>query len=899
MVTGTFGPYEIADAIGKGGMGEVYRARDTNLNRDVAIKMLPETFASDASRVARFEQEAKTLATLNHPNIAHIYGLERSSGKIAIVMELVEGPTLADRIAQGPIPADEAMNIAMQIADALEAAHERGVVHRDLKPANVKVRPDGTVKVLDFGIAKAFDPLLATSGGQSPIMTTPATQAGVILGTAAYMSPEQARGRPVDKRTDIWAFGCVLYEMLTGQLAFGGEDVAETLARVIANETDMDSLPGAISPAVQRTLVLCLQKDVKKRIRDIGDVKLALAGRFDTGAASRPGAESTAGPVRKAAFAISAGVLGGAMTMALAAWVLLRPEPSPLVRLTITHPDAETVGLNEFDANIAISRDGRFVAYATGASASVAGSGAIYLRALDALSPTLIAPLGRTPFFSPDGEWVGFVAANRDFQRTATGGGPALAIGGLAEGTRGADWGTDNSIVFATNDPSSGLMRIAAAGSELEVLTKPDSTIGETDHLFPRFLPGGRHVLFTVANDGGVVSSQIALLDLQTREYRVLIQGGGDAHYAPSGHIVYGASGNLLAAPFDLDALAVGGSSVPVVEGVVTKSTGAASFGVADNGTLVYIAGIGEDTIRRTLVWVSREGVEEPIPVPPRNYNYAQVSPDGRRIALDIRDDENDIWIFDLERASLQRLTFDPGFNRGVVWSPDGTRIAFSRSIDGREEIYWQAWDGSGVSEPLTQGSDRPVLPSDISGDGQFLFFSNSNLPRDVLTASIGGGAGPGSIVLGGAASEEAATLSPDGRWLAFQSGESGQYEIYVRPFPDVASGRWQISTAGGTRPRWSRSGKELFYFVGDAGTGGLMTVAVDSDSGFRPGTPRRLIQGQYEAPNTARQVYDVSPDDQRFLMIKRAQGDAAETQPQIVVVLNWLEELKRLVPVD
>jgi serine/threonine-protein kinase len=897
MVIGTrFGPYEIADSIGKGGMGEVYRARDTNLNRDVAVKMLPETFASDASRVARFEQEAKTLATLNHPNIAHVYGLERSGGKTAIVMELVEGPTLADRIAEGALPADEAMSIAMQIADALEAAHERGVVHRDLKPANVKVRPDGTVKVLDFGIAKAFEPLLATSGGQSPIMTTPVTQAGVILGTAAYMSPEQARGRPIDKRTDIWAFGCVLYEMLTGQLAFGGEDVAETLARVIANETDMNSLPGAISPAVQRTLVLCLQKDVKKRIRDIGDVKLALAGSFETSAASRAGAESTARPVRKAAFAISAGVLGGAVAMAFAAWILFRPESPPLVRLTMTHQGDEAVGLNEFDANIAISKDGRVVAYAAGLSTGV-GVSALYVRALDALSPREISTEGRTPFFSPDGEWIGFISENNDLQRMAAAGGPPLSIVDETTGIRGADWGTDGTIVFASSNASSGLMRIAAAGGELEVLTKPDTAAGETDHLFPRYLPDGRHVLFTIMTPRGLAGSQIALLDLGTGEYRTLIQGGSDAHYVPSGHIVYGSSGNLLAVPFDLDALEVGGSPVPVVEDVVTKSTGAASFAVADNGTLTYIAGGAQEAIKRTLVWVSRDGVEEPIPVPARNYQYAQLSPDGRRIALDVRDEENDIWVFDLERASLQRLTFDPGLNRGPVWSPDGARIAFSRDVDGDEEVYWQAWDGSGVPEQLTQGSETMVMPSDISADGQLAFFSPAFAPRDVMVVSIGGGASPGTVVLGGPASEENATLSPDGHWLAYQSNESGQIEVYVRPFPDVEGGRWQISTGGGNRPRWSRSGDELFYYFGDSLTG-LMAMAVETESGFRAGTPQRLFQGSYEAPQQFRQAYDVSPDDQRFIMIKRVEVDYAD-QPQIIVVQNWLEELERLVPVD
>jgi serine/threonine-protein kinase len=536
--------------------------------------------------------------------------------------------------------------------------------------------------------------------------------------------------------------------------------------------------------------------------------------------------------------------------------------------------------------------------YAAGASDDFAGVSTLRVRALDALEPMVISNLGRTPFFSPDGEWIGYSTDN-GIERVARAGGPALPISSAGSGIRGASWNVDDTIVFATSDPSSGLFRIPAAGAETETLTTPDATRGELDHLFPRFLPDGRHLLFTITTAEGIANAQIAVLDLESRDYRVLIRGGSDAHYASSGHIVYGSLGNLLAVPFDLARLEVLGSPEPVVQGVATKATGAASFAVSDGGTLVYIPGGAVQSVQRTLVWVDRKGSEEPIPVPLRNYHYAQLSPDGQRIALDVRDQENDVWIWDLERQSLQRLTFDPGFNRGPVWSPDGSRVAFSRALDGREEVYWQPWDGSGLPEPLTAGSPAAMLPTDISTDGKTLFFMQASRPRDVLMISIGEEVSAGTPILAGPASEEGAMLSPDGRWLAYQSNESGEWQIYVRPFPDLERGRWQVSTNEGTRPRWSRSGRELFYYFTTGRTGGLMAVTVTTDPGFRAGTPRRLFEGDYQAPNQGRHVYDVSLDDQRFLMIKGLETVDDEEAPQIVVVENWFEELERLVPTE
>jgi serine/threonine-protein kinase len=895
MIGETIAHYEITGSLGAGGMGEVYRARDTKLERNVAIKILPESFAADAGRVTRFEQEAKTLASLNHTNIAQVYGFERVAGKTAIVMELVEGPTLADRIAQGPLPADEAMNVARQIADALEAAHEQNIVHRDLKPANVKLKPDGTVKVLDFGIAKALVPSVGTSSG-SPIMTTPVTQVGVILGTAAYMSPEQARGKRVDKRTDIWAFGCVLYEMLTGQLAFGGEDVAVILARVIANDTDLKSLPAAISPAVQRTIELCLQKDPRKRLRDIGDVKLALAGAFETEAGGGVGTGTRgAGRAGRSAATLAAAMVVAALAAGAAVWFAVQPPPLAVTRTSIAHPPGTIVGINEYDANVAISRDGRLLAFSAGSTLSTGATGQ-YLRRLDALELRLLTNAGRTPFFSPDGQWVAFVEPNGAFQKTTTTGGPIVPMGGMLAGTRGATWGLAG-IVAASTDPGTGLVLTSAVEGTLETLTTPDTARGESDHLFPRFLPDGHHVLFTITSSEGVDRSQIALLDLETREYRVLIAGGNDAQYVASGHIVYGVSGVLFAVPFDLASLEVRGTPVPVVDGVATQSSGAVSFAGADNGTLAYISGGPQTSVARTVVWVDRNGVEEPLGLPPRNYQYVQLSPDGKRLALDVREDENDIWIWDFERRSLQRLTFDPGLNRAPAWSGDGSRVAFSRTVGGSEEVYWQAWDGSGAPEQLTRDSPDLVLPNDVSTDGRYVFVFNATMPRDVLMVPTEGAPTTPVAIISTPASEENATLSPDGRWLAYQSNESGRYEIIVRSFPDVESGRWQVSTDGGTAPRWSRSGRELFYYYNDGRSGRLMAVDVDTATVFSARAPRLVFEGPYEAPQTSRQIFDVSLDDQRFLMIRAETTGADALEAELIVVQNWFEELERLVP--
>jgi Tol biopolymer transport system component len=876
------GSYEITSLLGRGGMGEVWRARDTRLGRDVAIKALPDEFANNEERMARFEREAKLLAPLNHPNIASIYGLEESGGSRFLILELVEGETLADRLKRGPIPLEETLPLALQIAAALEAAHEKGIIHRDLKPGNIKITPDGKVKVLDFGLAKA----LANDGGDaalsnSPTLSMAATQQGVILGTAAYMSPEQARGRRVDKRTDVWAFGCVLYEMLTSQRPFDGADVSEVLAGVIKSDPDWSALPPAVPPMLQVFLRRCLEKDSNRRIHDVADVRLALEGAFD--AAVTPAASINTKPQtgrRHIIVAVAVTFFFSAVLAALG-WVALRPGARPVVRLTATPPNLQQfVSASTLSPDIAISPDGQRVAYVMGEAATQQ----LYVRKLDQLEATAIRGIAsaRNPFFSPDGNWIGFWDAT-GLKKVSVNGGPAVTICNIGDTPLGASWGTDDRIIFATT-AFRGLFRVNAGGGTPETLTRPD----QSGHLFPEILPGGKAVLFAIAPRGGAVdNSQIAVLSLATSEQKVLIQGGSSPHYAASGHIVYAVAGTLRAVPFDINRLEVRGNPVPVLEHVLTKATGAADFSIAQDATLVYVSG-DSGRPERTLVWVDREGHEQPLDAPTRAYAYAHISPDGTRVALDIRDQDSDIWIWDLMRRTLTRLTFDPGLNREAVWTPDGRRLAFSAQREGSEDIYWQSADGTGSPERLTKAGR--VMPSAFTPDGKRLLIHPTGAPRDISIVDLDGEHHTEPL-LHTTFEEQNAEVSPDGRWIAYQSNESGRDEIYVRPFPEINNGRWQVSVGGGTRPAWSRNGRELFYYIDP---GKLMAVSIQPGTGFTAGTPQVIVDGNYLAPQSGRN-YDVSPDGKRFLMIKTAQTAQAAAPSELVVVLNWLEELKRL----
>ena len=877
LTSGTrVGPYEILAGIGAGGMGEVYRARDAKLGRDVALKVLPESFARDAERMARFQREAKVLASLDHPNIASIYGLEDSSSTHALVMQLIEGPTLADRIKSGPIPVDETLRIAKQICEALEYAHERGIVHRDLKPANIKVTNDDAVKVLDFGLAKALEGDASSMDiSTSPTISRLATMQGVLLGTAAYMSPEQAKGKSVDRRADIWAFGCVLYEMLTGKMAFSGEAVTDTLAAVIMKDPDWSRLPAGTPVRVRVLLQRCLQKDPKQRLRDIGDARISLdevlSGAPDPALAGTPRA---AAPLWLRALPWALGFLAAAAA-SVAVWTL-KPSPSkPVTRTVINLPPGQRLA-GFGDLVLAISPDGSQLAYVATTQGAGGETQQIYLRAMNSLEANPISGTEGAvdPFFSPDGQWLGFFADGK-LKKISVNGGPAQILADDST-PEGASWSSQGMIAFSFG--AQFLQQVSDGGGTPQPLTHSEK--GEIGHVWPEFLPGGKAVVF----EG---SASVAAQPIGAGERRNLIPGGISPRYLSPGYLIYAQAGNLMAVPFDPQRLEVKGTPVPVVQDVVQSpaAPAPAQYSVSATGSLIYVPG-NVQVSQSKLVWVSRNGAEQPLPAPERDYGDPRVSPDGRRVALD---SGNQIWIYDLARDTLTRFTFEGDTNVSPAWTPDGKRIAFTSSRGGNLNLYWQMADGSGGLERLTT-SEHLQVPLSWSPNGQLLSFIelNAGAPIRVLRLSDR----KAQPFLQTAANEGAPQFSPDGRWMAYLSDESGRNEIYVQPYPGPG-GKWQISTDGGREPVWNRNGRELFYRSRDK----MMAVDITTEPSFSAGKPKMLFEGHYfSATGALFPEFDVSPDGQRFLMLKPVtQEQAAPTQ--INVVLNWTEELKRLVP--
>ena len=796
------GVYEITAQIGEGGMGRVYRARDTKLGRSVAIKVIAEALPHP-DLVSRFEREARTLAALNHPNIAAIYGVEDTDGEMALVMELVEGPTLADRLLEGPLPVVEAIPVARQIVEALEAAHEQGIIHRDLKPANVKVRADGTVKVLDFGLAKALEPAGAPIGSYtSTTLASPAvTQAGVILGTAAYMSPEQVRGKEVDKRSDVWGFGCVLYEMLTGRRAFEAADVQETLASVLRAEVDWSRLPPELSPAIRSFLMRCLVKDPKHRLHDIADMRLALDGVFDIdGARAAVPSSPSVRPLWRRVLPIAAAV---AITAAITGLMVWRPTPSAevpnLSRLQMALPPGQPFYFNGRHL-IAISPNGKYVAYTAGLG--------LWLHPIDQLEARRVpgAELeARSPFFSSDGESIGYYAAGELRRVSVTAGAPRAIT--KAVNPWGASWGDDDMIYYGQGP--GGIWRVpAGGGTPQQILTVKK---GEMAH-GPHRLPGGEWMLFTLlpVGVGSWNQAQIVVQSLTTGERVVLVDGGRDARYLATGHLVYALNSAILAAPFDPGTRRITGPAVRLVDDVFDAGTvtGAVHFDVSANGSLVYATRPGP----ALLTWVDRNGREEMIPAEPRPYRHPRVSPDGTRIAVEIDDPANtDIWIGDARRGAFTRLTSGEQVDSDPIWSPDGSRIVYS-SVRGTEGLFWQPADGSGRAEHLVDGSSG-VRATTWTRDGQLVYEELAG--ADIRLLTPGSGSAPRAIPLFDAPeyfNEVLPALSPDGRWLAYQSTESADAEVYLRPFPDVSSLRRQVSVGGGFAPLWSADGQELYY---------------------------------------------------------------------------------------
>ena len=872
------GPYSVTAKIGEGGMGEVYQARDTKLDRDVALKVLPEAFTSDPDRLARFEREAKVLASLNHPNIGSIYGLEEAEGVRALVLELVEGPTLADRIKQGPIPLDEALPIAKQIAEALEAAHEAGVIHRDLKPANIKVKADGTVKVLDFGLAKAFQ---ADPSNVSTV-TVAGTEAGAILGTPAYMSPEQSRGRPVDKRTDVWAFGCVLFEMLTGLRAFGADTHSDTVAAILGRDPHWLALPSAAPSGLAGLLRRCLRKDHARRQRDLGDVSIELEELRDLRQADQAPWHRDVQPraPRSLSLAWTIAGLGVVVTTAVVVWSVTRPSPpSAVTRTLLSVAPANRIAMNNNGQNMAISRDGRWLAF----GGTTGTDRQLYLRNLAEGEARAVAGTAgaRYPFFSPDGQWVGFFdgVAGQLKKVAVTGGTPVTLC--AAPAARGESWGENGMIVFAS--PSrAALSQVSEDGGTPEPVTELDISRGETTHRQPRLLPGGHAVLFKTqgtSNDDTHIWGQ----SLTTGDRHRLVEDANFATYSPTGHLVYVQGGSLMAAPFDPDRLELLGPAVTVVDASVGTVQ---QFTLSDSGLLVYATGDSPAAGRR-LVWVSREtGEAQPLAAPSGGYFHAHLSPDDERILVD---SAQGVGVFEIASGVFERL----GAGNWVVWAPDGRRVTYARRQAGTVyDIFGRPSDGSGTEEALVV-RDLSQMPQAWSPDGRTLAFAEQDL------AGVAGGIWLLSLDgdptaepwLQTPAIENEAQFSPDGRWIAYSSNQTGRVEVYVRSLDgDVTR---PITTEGGSAPRWSEDGRELFYRSGN----GMFVVEVSTDGRFERGLPSLLFEGPYLEDVNGIASYDVTGNAERFLMITRGESGAA--QMQLNVVLNWHQELLERVPVN
>jgi serine/threonine protein kinase/Tol biopolymer transport system component len=868
------GPYEILSAIGAGGMGEVYRARDTKLDRDVAIKVLPDALAQHPDRLARFEREAKVLAALNHPNIAAIYGLEDR----AIVMELVEGPTLAERIASGPLPLEESLKIAAQIADALEAAHEKGIVHRDLKPANVKAPPDGVVKVLDFGLATAAqaEARATTTGENSPTLTMAATEVGLILGTAAYMSPEQAAGKPADKRADIWSFGVVLWEMLTGSRLFaGGETVSHTLADVLRAEIDFGKLPASTPAAIRHLLKRCLDRNVKTRLRDIGEARVILANPT-SGTESPAQAESPPHDKKWLPWSVAAAATIAALGLGYIGYRHYTEE-TRVVKFSALLPEKARFAAGSLPA---ISPDGRRIAVPI----EVEGSRRIWLRDLDSLTPRLVRGTEGAifPFWSPDSRWLVFFTGNR-LKKVDGLGGPAVEICELPYPGRGGSWSVNDVIVFGVS--GGGLFRVPATGGNATPISTPDPP-AEVEHERPWFLPDGHHVIFT-ARSLDPSRSRVYVIDMdsknKSKDRRLLSAVDSNAVYSPPGYLLFARDETLMAQPFDASKVQITGDAVPLIEGIDYYG-GYANFSASQTGVLTYTS--GATLFGGQLTWFDRAG--KPLGTVGRSglIEWAAISPDGGKVAYDLRDPQTllfDIWVHDLATHTDSRFTFGPGnnTNRFPVWSPDSSHIAFT-SQGSAPGVYQLAVDGAAQNEPLdTEGGKRAL---DWSRDGRYLIeesASSSKTSFDLWFVPLLGDRKPVAY-LNSQFAEQQGKLSPNGQWLAYRSDASKGNEIFVETFP-ARGGKWQISRNGGGFPQWSRDNRELFYVAGDQT---LMAVEINSGPKFEPLAQKPLFH--VHMPTNS--WYDVGKDGRFLVPTQVEQGGPVS----LSVVINWTAGLRK-----
>ena len=896
MIGTSIGAYQITAKLGAGGMGEVYRARDTKLDREVAIKVLPAALAQHPDRLARFEREAKVLAALNHPNIAMIFGIEDR----AIVMELVDGPTLADRIRSGAIPLEESLKIAAQIADALEAAHEKGIVHRDLKPANVKVRDDGTVKVLDFGLATAVQSTAGQPGDgvNSPTLTMGATEAGVILGTAAYMSPEQAAGKPVDRRADIWSFGVVLWEMLTGKRLFEGETVSHTLADVLRAPMDFEKLPKETPTTIRELLRRCLDRDIRTRLQWIGEARIAIQRWLANPSSGADVATSTPSPSPRkplwlrwlwpssaAIWFVVAGVFAGL-------W-LLRPTPPMLTsRFTVDAPP-NTAFTNPFAAT-AVSPDGRYLVFGA-ASGTITTSGPpLWLRPLDSLNARQLPGTegANSPFWSPDSKSIAFFANDKLKRVEIVGGAPLVLCDAPQQSSAAVSgaWNRDGVILFGGHD---GLHRVPASGGAPVLLTKVDASRQEAGHGYPQFLPDGIHFLYFVEgvnpDTQGIYG---ASLDRPQQPLQI-VRTNVKAIYTPPvpgwpGYLLYLREQTLFAQRFDAGKLRLEGDPVPVAEDVSVNGLQRAAFWTSDRGLLVYRSGITLGKSR--LLWKSRDGKVLGQPGSDDFYGALRLSPDGKRAAFGRSDGASstseDVWLFEFNRSVMTRLTFDSRGAGDPVWSADGRQIIFRSRQSGTYQLYRKDASGGGREEQLTKGPNLKAT-SDLSLDGRNLLYYELG---HLWVLPLGGDGKP-APVLPNSRYEDSGQFSPDGKWIAYRSPESGRYEVYICAFPSSA-GKWQVSNQGGGFPRWRGDGKELFYI--SSGNKMMAAGVRTSATSVETDTPYELFPVSFPGLGGGPgYTYDVTADGQRFLVLE-AVGPGEGRPAQLTVVTNWQAGLRK-----
>ncbi|MBI3131126.1 MAG: serine/threonine-protein kinase [Acidobacteria bacterium] len=883
----SLGPYEILAPLGAGGMGEVYRARDTRLGREVALKVLPPAFAEDPNRLARFQREANLLASLSHPRIGQIYGLEESGAQLTLVMELVEGEDLSARLKRGPLPVAEVLDLAKQLAEGLAAAHEKGIVHRDLKPANLRITPEGALKILDFGLAKAVNPAAASNPdlSHSPTMAMTGTEVGVILGTAPYMSPEQAKGKAVDTHTDIWAFGVVVHELLTGRPLFTGETVSDILAAVLRQEVTETELPADTPASLRRLLHHCLQRDPHQRLRDIGDVGLLLAEPMASGPHLAP--SSGAPPAsRLRAWALPA-LAGGALLLPLGFWAgSARKVSPPPIRFEVNLPGKATLTLDTMPA-LALSRDGRALAFV----ANEGGLDRLFLRRLESLEakPLPGTEGARGPAFSPDGRWIAFFGNGK--LRKVSVEGIAMALADVADG-RGVDWLDAENLVYSPG-ATHPLFRVSANGGPAEPLTQLRPERQERTHRFPHVLPGGKAVLFTV----GVFSSPDAyddatldVLEVATGRRETLHKGARMTVYSPSGHLLLVRGIDLFALPFDPGALKVLGLPAAAFQGLAgDSSTGASHLALSGTGSLAFIPGRGDENARR-LYLCDRKGALQAIDLPGGVLLDPALSPDGRRLALvlDSLQGNSDIWVYDLERGTFSRISFK-GLCFSPVWSRDGKSITYSdgNPRENKTTIYRRTSDGSREAEAVATFQGRISLAASLPGDQEWVatrFDPKTNPVTEVVRLSQQAGRAPEPLI---ATTQDAfaPALSPDGKWLAYAGTEGGVTSVYVKPY-GTTNARWLVSTGPGQEPKWSRDGKELHY----RSNRGLWAVPVESTPTFRAGTPRLLFEAALDYRTDSDLSFDVQAKGGGFLMLR----PYVERAPKALqVIQHWTEALK------